>query len=66
MTENRRILWEIQRQQVSLNRSAYDRDKADLVTLLGDGWEPFAVTFDGEAFDYHLRRWYFEDVAHER
>lgn len=60
---NRRILWEIQRQQVSLKAAIYKRDKADLVAFLGDGWEPFAVTFDGNGFDYHLRRWYFEDIA---
>lgn len=56
---NRRVLWEIQRQQVRID---HQDDKADLVAFLGDGWEPYAVTWDGDSFDYHLRRWFFEDA----
>lgn len=56
---NRRILWEIQRQMV---QPGTKDDKAALVGWLAEGWEPFAVTWDGNAFDYHLRRWFFEDA----
>jgi PHP family Zn ribbon phosphoesterase len=28
----------------------------ELVDLLKQGWEPFAVTRDGHVYDYHLRR----------
>lgn len=52
------MVWEIQRQQIRLNSSGSDRDKADLIEFLDDGWEPFAVTWDGDSFDYHLRRQY--------
>lgn len=31
-------------------------DKDELRKLLTQGWEPFAVTWDGDAWDYHLRR----------
>lgn len=31
-------------------------DWSDLAEHLGDGWEPFAVTWDGNQWDYHLRR----------
>lgn len=28
----------------------------DLHERLAEGWEPFAVTWNGHAFNYHLRR----------
>lgn len=56
---NRRILWETQRQEVAPNAAL----SASLGDALAEGWEPFAVTWDGRVFDYHLRRWYFEDAV---
>lgn len=31
-------------------------DKVNLDEVLQELWEPFAVTWDGSVFDYHLRR----------
>lgn len=31
-------------------------DKTGLDEVLQELWEPFAVTWDGRVFDYHLRR----------
>lgn len=37
-------------------------DKKKLESVLKEGWEPFSVTWDGHAFDYHLRKFYFEET----
>jgi hypothetical protein len=45
--------WEIVRASVQPGTRA---DKERLNAWLREGWEPFAVTWDGTIFDYHLRR----------
>jgi hypothetical protein len=57
------MTWEIQRQMVRTAGPGGDQDKADLIGFLAEGWEPFAVTWDGDAFDYHLRRQFDGDAC---
>ena len=40
-------------------------DPKKLKDALTDGWEPFAVTWDGHAFDYHLRKFFYESVEED-
>lgn len=56
------LIWEIQRQMV---RPGFAPDKVSLIAHLAEGWEPFAVTWDGKAFDYHLRRSFWDDLPRE-
>lgn len=39
-------------------KAGEQRSRAELMDLLRDGWEPFAVTLDGRVYDYHLKRQY--------
>lgn len=47
------VRWAVRINHVQLGVSV---DLESLQELLAEGWEPFAVTWDDNAWDYHLRR----------
>lgn len=48
-----RVRWEVLMYGLRLKD---EKTRWELVGLLQQGWEPFAVTRDKDVYDYHLRR----------